>query len=65
MLELYFGNTPKKLKEYLDMYKEIQLEILNTNRFDENTDLSTTYLGRVDITRASKFKVGERFPVSE
>ena len=27
--------------------------------------LSTTYLGRVDITRASKIKVEERFSISE
>ena len=33
-----------KLKEeYLDVYKEIQSEILSTTRFDENADLSTTY----------------------
>ena len=49
MLQLYFGNTSEKLKEYLDMYEGIQLEILSTTRFDENSDLSTTYLGRVDI----------------
>ena len=41
MLELYFGDTPEKLKEeYLDMYKGIQSEILSTTRFDENSDLS-------------------------
>ena len=33
--------------------------------FDENSDLSTTYLGRVDTTRASKVKVEEGFPISE
>ena len=66
MLELDFGDTPEKLKEeYLDIYKGIQTEILSTTRFDENSDLSTTYLGRVDITRASKIKAEETFPISD
>ena len=49
MLELDFGHTPDKLKEeYLDVYKGIQSEILSTTRFDENSDLSITYLGKVE-----------------
>ena len=57
---------PEKLKgEYLDIYEGIQSEILSTTRFDENSDLSTTYLGRVCKTRASKIKVEETFPISE
>ena len=59
-----FGDTPEKLKgEYLDMYEGIQSEVRSTTRFDENSDLSTRYLGRVDITRVSKIKVEERFPI--
>ena len=51
MLELDFSNTPEKLKgKYLDMYEGAQLEILSTTRFDENSNLSTIYLGRADIT---------------
>ena len=51
----------EKLKgEYLDIYKGIQSEILSTTRFDESSDFSTTYLGRVDTTRASKIKAEER-----
>ena len=53
----------KKLKgEYLDMYKRIRSEEISTTRFNENSDLSTAYLGRVDITRVSKIKVEESFP---
>ena len=56
----------EKLKEeYLDICDGIQSEILSTTRFDENSDLSTTYLGRVDTTRASKIKVKETFLISE
>ena len=39
MLELDFGHKPDILKEeYLDLYKGIQLEMLSTTRFDENSD---------------------------
>ena len=38
------------------MYEGIQSEVISTTRFDENFDLSTTYVGRVDITRVSKIK---------
>ena len=47
------------------MYEGIQTGVISTTRFDENSDLSTTYLGRMVITRASKIKVEERFPISE
>ena len=58
--------TLEKLKEeYLDEYKGIQSEILSTTRFDENSDLNTTYLGRVNTTETSKIKVEESFLISE
>ena len=37
-------------KEYLDRYEGVISEILNTTRFDENTDLSTIYLGKLKMT---------------
>ena len=51
-MELDFGSRPHKLhKEYLDLYEGIQSEIVNTTRFDENSDFSMTYLGRSNKTR--------------
>ena len=47
------------------MYEGIQSEVISTTRFDENSNLSTTYLGRIDTTRVSKIKVEEGFPMSE
>ena len=45
--ELDFGIMPQiLLEEYIDIYEGIQSEIVSSNRFDENSDLSTTYLGR-------------------
>ena len=65
MLELDFRDISEKLREYLDICNGIQSEILSTTGFDENSDLSTTYLGRVDTTRDSKINVEETFPISE
>ena len=66
ILELDFGPTPDILREeYLDMYKGTQSEILNTTRFDENTDLSATCLGKADRSRNNKIKAEESFPISE
>ena len=47
------------------MYKGIQSEILNTTRFDENSDLSTTYLGKSDRSKNDKIKVEESFTITE
>ena len=57
MVGLDFGHTPDILKEeYLDVYKGIQSEILSTTRFDENSDLSTMYLGKADKSKTNKIK---------
>ena len=42
-----------------------ELNQRSTTKFDENSDLSTTYLGRIDMTRARKIIAEERFPISE
>ena len=48
-IEIDFGTTPLKLcEEYMDAYEGIQSERVSTTRFDENSDLSTAYLGRTD-----------------
>ena len=60
-----FGNNPEKLKsEYSDVYEGVYVEIVSTNRFDENSDLSTTYLGQVNITRNTEVRAEERFPIT-
>ena len=66
IVELDFGVTLKILsEEYLDVYEGIQSEVVNTTRFDENLDLSTTYLGRSDRAKSHKHKAEESFPISE
>ena len=64
--ELDFGTMPQKLEEeYMDIYEGIQSEIVRSHRFDENSDLNTTYLGRTDIENQNKLRVEECFPISE
>ena len=54
-----------KVKEtYFDKYESIQSEISQVTRFDENTDLSTTYLGKKGQTRKSVIRSEESFPIS-
>ena len=66
MAEIEFGPTPDVLKEeYLNVYKGIQSEIVNTTRFNGNSDLSTTYLGMSDRSKNDKFKAEKSFPISE
>ena len=43
----------------------MQSEILNTMRFDENSDPSTTYLGKSDKSKNDKIKAEESSPISE
>ena len=57
IIELDFGPTPNILKEeYFDMYDRIKSALLNTTRFDENSYLSTIYLGKSDRFRNDKIK---------
>ena len=64
--ELDFGTMPQKLhEEYMDIYEGIQSEIVSATRFGENSDLSTTYLGRVDKENKNKLRAEESFSISE
>ena len=49
---------------YFDKYDGIQSEISQETRFDESTDISTTYLGMVDQTIKSEIRAEESFPIS-
>ena len=61
ILDLDLSDNPDKLRgEYLDMSEGI-----STTKFDENSDLRMTYIGRIDMAKASKFKAEEKFPISE
>ena len=65
--ELDFGTTPQKLQEeYMDIYEGIHSDIVSSNRFNENFDIITTYLGRIENkVSQDKLKAGESFPISK
>ena len=65
--EVDFGKAPQSLQdEYLDMYEGIQSDIVSSNRFNENSDISTTYLGQIGHKESQdKLKAEESFPISE
>ena len=63
--DVNFSRSPEKLKaEYLDVCEGVYAEVISTDRFDEDTDLSSTYLGQVDTTRSIEVKAEENFPIT-
>ena len=65
-LSIDFGESPNVLRDkYMDVYEEVFAEVVTTNRFDENVDLSTTYLGKIGMRREDIKKAEESFPISE
>ena len=66
LLNINLIESPSRSRaEYLDRYEGIKTEIIDTTRFDETSDLSTTYLGRIDITRDKVLMVEQKFPISK
>ena len=65
-LEIDSGESPEIMKSrYMDVYDDIYAEVVIASRFDENIDLSTTYLGRIDMKRDEVMKAEESFLISE
>ena len=65
--EVDFGTNLQNLQtKYLDMYEGVQSDIVSSSRFDENSDISTTYLGKTrQEDSRDKLKAEESFPISE
>ena len=58
-----FSGISEKLKsDYL--YDGVHAEVINTNRFDEDMDLSTTYLGQVNMSRKTEVRAEESFAMN-
>ena len=64
-LDIDFGLYPDVTRaRYLDVYEDVYAEMVSASKFDENSDLSTTYLGQTNMTRNTKIKAEERFPIT-
>ena len=64
-LDVDFGLYPDIPKSrYLDVYEDVYAEMVVANKFNENSDLSTMYLGQAEMTRDTKIKAKERFPIT-
>ena len=62
-LDVDFRIYPETLKsKYLDMYEGIYVEMVY--KFNENSDVSRTYLGQTKMTRDTKIKTEEIFPIT-
>ena len=60
-----FGRSLEKLRShYLDVNEGVYAEVISTDRFDEGTDLSSTYLGQVNMSRDTEVKAEESFPIT-
>ena len=65
-LEMDFEESLEVMKSrYMNVFDDVYAEVIMTSRFDENVDLSTTYLGRKDMKREDIMKAEESFPISE
>ena len=57
-----FDNMTEQLQEdYLDRYKGAQAQMHQVSQFDESSDLSTTYLNKVEMSREDALKAQEQF----
>ena len=64
-LDAHFGLYPDVIKSrYLDVYEGVYAEMVYANKFNENSDLSMTYLGQTKMTRDTKLKAKEGFPIT-
>ena len=45
--------------------REFHSKIVSSNRFDENSDISATYLGRIERENQDKLKAEDSFTISE
>ena len=63
-LDVDFSLYPDVTKSrYLDTYKDVYAEMVYANKFNENSDLSMTYVGQTEMMRDTKIKAEERFPI--
>ena len=64
-LDIDFSLYPDIIRSrYLDVYEGIYAKMMYANKFNENSDLSMMYLGQTKMTRDTRIKAEERFPIT-
>ena len=63
--DLDYGKHANKVKEYLDIYEDIQVELNYVLKFDATTNIATTYIDKKIIERKERFQAEESFPMTE
>ena len=64
-LDMDFGLYPDMTEaRYLDVYEDVYAEMVCASKFDEISDLSTTYLAQTNMARSTTIKAEERFPIT-
>ena len=64
-MDVDFGLYPDVTKaRYLDVYEDIYAEMVYASKFDKNSDLSLMYLGQTNMTRNTRIKAEERYPIT-
>ena len=65
-LDIDFGLYPDIIKSrYLDVYKGVYAEMVYASKFNEDSDLNMLYLGQTKMTRDTRIKAEERFPITD
>ena len=53
---IYFRNMTELQTDYIDRYVGIQAKIHQVSQFEESSALSTTYFGKVNMSRENAFR---------
>ena len=57
--------SDRSKEEYLDRYEGVKSEIVDTTRFNENSDLRTPYVGKTNMTQDKDLMVEQKFSISK
>ena len=60
----FSGMSEKVKSDYIDVSDGVYAEVISTNRFDEDRDQSTTYLGQIGMSRKMEVKPEESFAMN-
>ena len=50
--------------DFLDVYESVYAELISTDRFHEDKDLSMTYLGQINMAKDTEVRAEESFPIT-